>query len=162
VVARATVKVSVVGLVMMSGSPTVSAYDAMVVWSVASVSVIANRYTPIVVGVPAIEPAALSVSPVGSCPSVSFQVYGRVPPVADREALYGRLRGAVGSVVVEITRPTVISIWRAAVALAGVEAASRTASLIEVGPAVVGLPVIEPAAEMESPLGRDPDARDQV
>jgi hypothetical protein len=44
---------------------------------------------PVVVGVPEITPVLdVSARPAGSAPDISDQVYGAVPPAADKVALY--------------------------------------------------------------------------
>jgi hypothetical protein len=47
----------------------------------ASVARTVNVEVPAVVGVPAINPAAVSVSPGGSAPAVTSNVYGPAPPL---------------------------------------------------------------------------------
>ena len=55
----------------------------------ASVTWTVNELVPALVGVPVICPvAAAKLSPVGNAPKVTLQLYGMVPPVADRVAAY--------------------------------------------------------------------------
>jgi hypothetical protein len=58
------------------------------VWLVLSVTVAVKLAGPAVVGVPLIVPDALSVSPAGSDPDVTLQVFPPEPPVAPRVCEY--------------------------------------------------------------------------
>jgi hypothetical protein len=46
-----------------------------------------KREVPACVGIPVTVPDGERPKPVGSCPEVSLQLYGAVPPVADKAAL---------------------------------------------------------------------------
>jgi hypothetical protein len=65
-----------------TGGAIVDAYDCDPVHPLSSVAVIVNVNGPAALGVPPSVPDPDSVSPAGSVPEVTANVYGEVPPVA--------------------------------------------------------------------------------
>ena len=61
-----------------------------------------NEKVPAVVGVPLICPPLLNVNPAGKAPELIAQLYGVVPPVAPKLAVYGAVKVPGGSAVTEI------------------------------------------------------------
>jgi hypothetical protein len=122
---------------------------------VESVTVIAAVLVPPgPLGVPEITPPALIESPAGK--PVAVKVYGAVPPAAATVvAGYATPTIPLGSAVVVIVTVVPIVICRFAVALKWglVESVTVIAAvLVPAGP--VGVPVIWPAALIESPAGK--------
>ena len=67
-----------------------------------------NVDEPPEVGIPLKTPDELSVIPTGSCPVVSFHIYGVVPPVAVSVAAYETFAVPFAREVVEITNVDVL------------------------------------------------------
>ena len=106
--------------VFVDAELTVAEKLAVAVAPVLSVTCVVRRYEPAIVGVPDITPLSeSSASPVGRCPAVMTQVYGGVPPEAERVAVYGIPTTDVGSELlticnaetcghVEVSKPSMI------------------------------------------------------
>ena len=118
------------------------------------------------VGVPVIAPvAAFNVSPEGSVPLVRVQVYGGVPPDADKEALYGAPTWPLGrDTVVIANAPVAIVSVRVALAFCAGLPESLTLNIKAVALAgAVGVPVIAPEVAFNvSPAGSVPLVRVHV
>jgi len=90
-------------VVIERAGPTVMLRDFVAVCAVGlveSVALTVNEEVPAAVGVPLSAPSDASDRPVGSEPVVMLQVYGLVPPVAPRVAVYGVVARALGRDVV--------------------------------------------------------------
>ena len=87
----------------------------------------ANTKVPAVVGVPLIVPVRDRLNPAGNCPDTTLQVYGGVPPLAVRLALY-----PVPTVPPE-SEPVVSAIGVAAVLAAGLGLGTGLGAAVEVG-----------------------------
>jgi hypothetical protein len=75
-------------VIIRTAAATVICRGAVVVCAAASVTLAVKLNVPAVVGVPEIWPAEESVSPLGSAPALTVQVYGVVPPLAARVVEY--------------------------------------------------------------------------
>jgi uncharacterized membrane protein len=116
---------------------------------------------PAAVGVPAITPAPLKFKPAGSAPLVIDQLYGGVPPVADRLCKYASFtRPALRTLVVMLNGAGFTVRLRFADAIT--EAASVTRTVKDAVPAAVGVPVIAPAPLKFNPAGSEPLVMDQL
>ena len=125
----------------------------------ASVTCTVNDAVPAVVGVPEITPvAATRLSPAGSVPALTLQLYGVVPPLACSVVEYAVPAVPPGKDVVV----TVGGCAAAATAMLNafvpvLFAASVTCTVNDVVPAVVGVPEITPvAATRLNPAGSVP------
>jgi hypothetical protein len=114
-----------------------------------SVTSMAKVASPEPLGVPLmahVVPVAVHMlSPPGSAPELRDQVYGGVPPLAERAVLYAtpRLPGGSGEAVVMFRVSTVrLSVTVAVFAVGVVE--SVTSIVIETVPEAVGVPSIVP------------------
>jgi hypothetical protein len=112
-------------------------------------------------GVPEITPAEDRPSPSGSDPEETRQVWVTpdAPPTDARLCVYGVPR--VAPLTVDVVIATVTRIWSSAVAdllLASVTRATNVAFLAD----DVGVPVMAPDPESESPAGNEPEASDHV
>ena len=117
---------------------------------------------PAVVGVPDITPPEESDNPAGSDPEASAQLYGVVPPVAASVWLYATPIWPFGRLDVVTDRSTGIVMDRAFVAVSAGAWASATCTVKLAVPAVVGVPLITPPEDKESPAGSEPLDRDQL
>ena len=115
---------------------------------------------PAVVGVPVIAPAALRLKPGGGMPVAIAHVYGAVPPAACSVWLYGVPITPLGRLVVVTVSAEPTTMLSPPVAVSALASLTLTVKL-EV-PAVVGVPVIAPAALRLKPAGKLPVAIDQV
>lgn len=110
-------------------------------------------------GVPEITPAEDIDRPSGSDPDETRQVWftPAAPPTDARLCVYGVPR--VAPLTVEVVIATVTRIWSSAVAtllLASVARATNVAFLAD----DVGVPVMAPDPESDSPAGSEPEASD--
>jgi hypothetical protein len=118
---------------------------------------------PVVVGLPLICPALFKLRPAGKEPALTAQVYGLVPPLADKVAEYAVPVWPFGNEDVLICRvPPVTVMLRLTVALCAGELESLTLTVNEEFPTLVGVPVISPPLLRLRPVGKDPDDIDQV
>ena len=114
---------------------------------------------PAAIGVPEIVPP-VRLSPAGSEPLATDQVYGGVPPVAFSGCEYATPTVPGGNdEVLMLNAGALITSDRAV--LADPEALSVTLTVTLDDPAAVGVPEIVPP-ERVSPAGSDPVAMDQV
>ena len=124
-----------------------------------------NDEVPTVVGVPAITPVpAVRLSPAGSEPVLTLQVYGVVPPLACSVVEYTLPAVPPGSDVVVIAggcAAAATAMLNAFVAV--LFAASVTCTVNDTVPAVVGVPEITPVDEARlNPAGKAPALIDQL
>ncbi len=120
--------------------------------------------TTAVVGVPLSTPAVDNVKPPGSVPAVTAQVTVPVPPMAVN------VRGEYGNATAPFGRGDAVVIERLTVsenaldAVCGVGVALSVTCTVKLNvPAVVGVPLMTPAADNVRPAGKVlPDARDHV
>lgn len=120
---------------------------------------------PAEVGVPEMAPVAEArLRPAGSEPWLMLQVYGDVPPLAARVALYTPACVPSGSAVVEIVTGTEIPILKFFLAFCGVgEVESVTCTVKAEMPEDVGVPEMVPVeADRISPVGSDPEVTLQL
>ncbi len=120
----------------------------------------AKAKPPAVVGVPLMVPFGLSVSPGGSWPEATVQVYGETPPEAESVAEYATPTapaGSVGELVMVTTAATAMVNCFVAVA----PELSCTWRVNVEFPGAVGVPESAPPGVREIPAGSEPDARDQ-
>jgi hypothetical protein len=113
-----------------------------------------------VVGVPLITPAVDGVRPAGSAPDVMDHIYGGVPPVAAKLWEYAVPTVPFGrgdAVVIASGGGSTVSANDFVVIC---DALSRTRTVKFAVPAVVGVPVITPAADNVRPAGGVPDVTD--
>jgi hypothetical protein len=106
--------------------------------------------------------AVFSVSPVGSVPVSTDQLYGVVPPVAAsvwRYALPTTPAGRLGDVTVNVPSALIVS---AIVPLSEWLALSVTCTVKTDVPADEGVPLMTPVVASDSPPGSVPLVRDQV
>jgi hypothetical protein len=136
-----------------------------------SVTRAVNGNDPVCVGVPLSTPAEESVIPAGSDPDASAHVYGGVPPVAARAALYGvpavaagkaSVVMASGELMVMLTFPVVVADLGSGTGAKITNAESVTRTLNTNVPARDGVPVICPFAARVKPGGKEPVLSDQV
>jgi hypothetical protein len=119
---------------------------------------------PGAVNVPSIWPvAAFKVKPLGRTPERIDQVYGVVPPVADRVVEYIPPTLPAGMEVVDICNAGLLGVMFidkdcVAVCWLGADESVTSTTKLE-SPGVVGIPEIVPLAASESPKGSDPELR---
>jgi hypothetical protein len=121
----------------------------------ASVAWTVKFAVPAAVGVPAIAPAALSVSPAGRFPDVTDHVYGLLPPDAAKFWEYADPTVAFGSVLV-VTDKGAAAMVRLKLFVVFAFAASLTCTVKFAFAAAVGVPPIAPAELSVRPAGRLP------
>ena len=117
---------------------------------------------PVALGVPDSAPSADSVMPVGSVPASSVNVYGAVPPRADRAWVYSTDCSAVGSVSgsTTITGAETASVYARTVVAAVPVVLSVAVTLKSKLPACVGVPASWPVETSNvRPAGRVPALR---
>ena len=114
------------------------------------------------VGIPLITPAADNVRPAGGVPVVTDHAYGGVPPVAAKLCEYEVPTAPFGrgdAVVIESGGASTVRTNDFVVIC---DALSRTWTVKFAVPAVVGVPVIAPAADNVRPAGGVPDVTDHM
>ena len=124
-----------------------------------SVTLTVKLEGPAAAGVPEIVPPE-RLSPAGSDPLATDQVYGGVPPVALSACEYPTPTVPAGNEEVLMLNAGALIVTDSA-ALAAAEALSVTLTVKPDNPAAVGVPEIVPAAKL-SPAGSDPLASDHV
>ena len=115
---------------------------------------------PAVVGVPLKTPAEDSVSPAGSVPEVTDQLYGGVPPVAASVWLYALPTVPAGSgltVVIDSAAGSTVT----ANAFVAVPPPVTCTVKLDV-PAALGVPLKTPAEDSVNPAGSVPEVTDQL
>ena len=124
-----------------------------------SVTVIEKEDVPASAGVPVIFPAVDIVSPGARLPVARDHENGPLPPLADNEAEYEMPTVPSGSVEVLTASCFLIEIVRLFV----VDVAPLTTVTVnETFWAAVGMPLMTPAVDSVSPVGRLPAAIDHV
>ncbi len=142
------------------GGSTVRANDFVVVRDALSRTWTVKFAVPAVVGIPLITPAADNVRPAGGVPIVTDHAYGGVPPVANKLCEYAVPTAPFGrgdAVRIETGGGSTVSANDFVVIC---DALSRTWTVKFAVPAVVGVPVITPAADNVRPAGGVPDVTD--
>jgi hypothetical protein len=123
---------------------------------------------PAAVGIPLINPVPLVwvdiFNPAGNEPETTDHIFGTVPPVKSKVALYVALTTPCGNAFVTMVGGAMTLIARSLVALRPPLSATRTVKLD--APAVVGVPVISPfpfpCVDIFKPAGKDPADIDHV
>ena len=143
-------------------TPMLSAWVAFCAGAEESVTLAVKEKLPLCVGVPEIAPAAESVNPGGSVPEARLHIYGIVPPVAARVALYTTPTVPEANELVVMLSggggagATVI--LSALLTLCAGEEESVTRTVNEKLPLCVGVPEITPALESVNPGASVPEA----
>src|SRR6185295_3112568 len=146
---------------MLGTASTGSVYGCAPVTPLASVAVTVMFEEPTAPGVPEMTPEApASVSPPGSVPAVTAKVYGARPPAAASAIEYDRPWYASASEGVDTATGDSVATERLRLAVTPLASVSVTVKLEE--PAVVGVPVMVPPLESESPAGSAPDVTAKV
>src|SRR5579859_2069829 len=111
-----------------------------------------------VVGVPFTTPAVLSVKPAGSCPLVTVQLYGDVPPVVCSPKLYALPTNASGSAPLAVltTSNDLLPIATLRVIVCAGELPSPACTVKVKLPVAVGVPVSVPSEFRVKPAGSWP------
>jgi len=104
-------------------------------------------------------PVALKLSPLGNTPLVILQLTGRIPPLAERVAVYPVPVAAQGTVVVVIERVVPDEMFNSELAVAdwGCDPESETFTVNQDAPGVFGVPKITAEEEVSpNPGGSNP------
>jgi len=142
------------------GGSTVRANDFVVVRDALSRTWTVKFAVPAVVGIPLITPAADNVRPAGGAPVVTDHAYGGVPPVAAKLCEYAVPTVPFGRGDAVVIASGGGSTVRANDFVVICDALSRTWTVKFAVPAVLGVPVITPAADNVRPAGGVPDVTD--
>ena len=129
----------------------------LVVRPLASLTVTEKEELPAVLGTPVMAPLEARDRPPGRDPPARVQVYGAVPPVAWRVWEYATFTTPAGRGLVVVMVRALTMVMERLAAGDGLPSESLAVTLNVDVPAVVGVPVMAPAVERESPAGRDPD-----
>lgn len=123
---------------------------------------------PEAVGVPRSDPADVNIKPAGSCPTVTLQVYGDVPPDAPKTVEYDVLTVPLGTLLVLMISggadgvAAAIVMLNALVAFCAAEVESTTWAVKLNTPEAVGVPRSDPLDVNIKPAGSCPAVTLQV
>src|ERR1700730_2769522 len=148
---------------LSAGALIVRLRDFVAVAEALSLTVTSKLNVPDVLGIPLITPVALRVTPEGSAPSVTAQLYGGVPPWAVNVWEYCTPvvpLGSCGPVLILSAAPLIVRL-KGLVAAAAVLSLTFTVKLYV--PPVAGVPVSVPVLGSSAMfVGNVPEATDQL